>query len=84
MPKAKKKNPAHYTLRWIAVHAPSFVRRDSGGKGERVAAEAALKAAGLSHSALCVDAYLLGAEKARDTINEYLKPVWAALKRIVG
>lgn len=82
MPKAKK-NPAHYTLRWIAMHAPSFVRRDPGGTTVS-ARRKALSSAGISVTPDTEAAYALGAEKARDTISEYLKPVWAALKRIVG
>ncbi len=83
MPKAKKKNPAHYTLRWIAMHAPSFVRRDPGGTKVSARREA-LSSAHIPVTPDTEAAYALGAKKARDTINEYLKPVWSELKRVVG
>lgn len=84
--KSPKKLVAHMprSLRWIVRHAPSFVRRDSGGQKARLNARFYLEQAGINPGVVAVDAYLLGAKKARDTIDEYLEPVWKRLKEIVG
>lgn len=85
---AVKKKPVYEDsfrpLTWIVRNAPKFVRRDSGGRDPRTVALAALYKAGLPGSPATVDAYLLGAKRARDTVDRYLEPVWESLRRMVG
>lgn len=72
------------SLSWIVRNASKFVRRDPGGKDRREAAARALDEGGLAPTQAAIDAYLLGAKRTRDTIDQYLEPVWESLKTIVG
>ena len=79
-----KKAVVSRSLSWIVLHAPSFVRRDPGGRRARNVARHHLSKAGIDPTVAAVEAYLLGAKGARDTIDRYLEPVWQRLREIIG